>query len=158
MPACKTIIGKSVYADPRILHDPWVRVFPFEAYYNWTGSGGQIQKTRASGKLRLTLRSAWRYDFSKDYHRRANKLECWNLKTIGKLEYWNDGIMGLSILFFWPIIPIFHYSFPFYFLCPLCSLGWIVIFFIDDSSVFIRVHPRPKKVRSFEFGVRSQIR
>jgi hypothetical protein len=40
-----------------------------------------------------------------------------------KLEYWNPGIMGLGILFFWPIIPTFHPPIiPFFIPCALCVL------------------------------------
>jgi len=37
-----------------------------------------------------------------------------------KLEYWNDGIMGLSIFYPSFNIPFFHYSF-FCLLCGLCG-------------------------------------
>jgi hypothetical protein len=62
--------------------------------------------------LCLSILRGWRQEDERrgSRERRVHKLECWNLKTIGTLEYWNDGIMGLSILFFWPIISIFHSS------------------------------------------------
>ena len=75
------------------------------------------------------------------------------------LEWWNDGIMiqskGKIKKRCSSIIPLFHYSIILFFFifCALCGLS---SFFMNASSVLIRVHPRP--IKSFVFGSFSSIK
>jgi hypothetical protein len=57
-------------------------------------------------------------------------------RGINKLERWNDGIMGLGILFLLPIIPLFHYSF---FSFSACSATSSAKFFIFRGKRKIRI-------------------
>jgi len=74
------------------------------------------------------------------------------IRNVNKLESWNDGIMGLSILFFWAHhsnIPFFHYFF--FTTCGLCERHLFLFF----HGLFLWGKPRfcPHSESLVQFGL-----